>query len=215
MLVDIYAAGLNFFDILQAQGKYQSASRRAERRPAAPRASAAPSPAAAAAFPSRPPHSRPDQPPMPFTLGAEVAGIIAADSPVPAGCRFRPGDRVCGVVQGAFAERCAVDPKRLLPVPANVSLEQACGIYLTHPTSYEGLVGRANAQPGEWVLVHAAAGGVGLAACEIAKREWPRGVQRSARQPGRDSAHAVSWRTALTLVRAAHSSLCARHGLRA
>lgn len=41
----------------------------------------------------------------------------------------------------------------------------------TYPTSYEGLVGRANTQPGEWVLVHAAAGGVGLAACQIAKGE--------------------------------------------
>ncbi|KAL1413593.1 hypothetical protein Q8F55_001368 [Vanrija albida] len=133
VLVDIYAAGLNFFDILQAQGKYQS------------------------------------QPPFPFVLGAEIAGRISANSPIPETSPFKPGDRVLGYTQGAYAEQVAVDPIQLLPVPENISLEQATGVYLTYPTSYEGLVGRANAQPGEWVLVLAAAGGVGLAAVQIAK----------------------------------------------
>lgn len=54
-------------------------------------------------------------------------------------------------------------------MPDNISYEQAAGIYVTIPTSYEGLVGRANTQPGEWVLVHAAAGGVGIAAVQVAK----------------------------------------------
>lgn len=54
-------------------------------------------------------------------------------------------------------------------MPSNISFEQAAGIYVTIPTSYEGLVGRANTQPGEWVLVHAAAGGVGIAAVQVAK----------------------------------------------
>lgn len=80
-------------------------------------------------------------------------------------------DRVFGYAQGAFSETIAAKAVALLPVPANLSLDQAAGIYLTYPTSYEGLVGRANAKAGEWVLVHAGAGGVGLAACQIAKRE--------------------------------------------
>jgi NADPH:quinone reductase len=50
-----------------------------------------------------------------------------------------------------------------------MSLTQAAGLYVTYPTSYEALVGRAQVQRGEWVLVHAAAGGVGLAAVQIAK----------------------------------------------
>ncbi|CAK9785640.1 alcohol dehydrogenase [Cutaneotrichosporon oleaginosum] len=133
VLVEISATGLNFFDILQSQGKYQN------------------------------------QPPMPFILGAEFAGRVAKDSPIPAGCPFKAGDRVFGYAQGSHAEYVAVDHEKLLAVPPNITLAQAAGLYLTYPTSYEGLVGRANTQPGEWVLVHAAAGGVGLAACQIAK----------------------------------------------
>lgn len=47
--------------------------------------------------------------------------------------------------------------------------DQAAGLYVTYPTSYEALIGRAQLKKGEWVLVHAAAGGVGLCAVQIAK----------------------------------------------
>jgi len=50
-----------------------------------------------------------------------------------------------------------------------MTYDQAAGLFVTYPTSYEALVGRAQLQPGEWVLVHAAAGGVGLCAVQIAK----------------------------------------------
>ncbi|KAK4685609.1 NADPH:quinone reductase, partial [Tremellales sp. Uapishka_1] len=133
VLVDVYAAGLNFFDILQAQGKYQT------------------------------------QPPLPFVLGAEFAGRISAHSPIPKGCRWRPGDRVFGYAQGSFAEVVAVGWKGLLGMPAVLGFEEAAGVSLTYTTSYEGLVGRGAAKKGDWVLVHAGAGGVGLAACQIAK----------------------------------------------
>jgi NADPH:quinone reductase-like Zn-dependent oxidoreductase len=53
-----------------------------------------------------------------------------------------------------------------------MTFEQAAGLFITYPTSYEGLVGRAEAKKGEWVLVHAGAGGVGLAAVQIAKGEF-------------------------------------------
>jgi NADPH2:quinone reductase len=56
-----------------------------------------------------------------------------------------------------------------LPVPQGWSFEDAAGLFVTAPTSYGGLVQRANIQSGDWVLVHAAAGGVGLAAVQIAK----------------------------------------------
>lgn len=57
----------------------------------------------------------------------------------------------------------------LLPVPEGWSFEDAAGLFVTAPTSYGGLVTRAGVKAGEWVLVHAAAGGVGLAAVQIAK----------------------------------------------
>ncbi|KAF9012335.1 alcohol dehydrogenase [Cyathus striatus] len=133
VIVDIYSTGLNFFDILQAQGRYQH------------------------------------KPPLPFILGTEFAGKIALNSPVPQGCRYKPGDRVFGAQTGAFADKIAVEWDKLIPLPDNITFNQAAGLYVTWPTSYEALIGRANLSPGEWVLVTAAAGGVGIAAVQIAK----------------------------------------------
>ncbi|EAU91399.2 alcohol dehydrogenase [Coprinopsis cinerea okayama7 len=133
VVVDIYSAGLNFFDILQAQGKYQH------------------------------------KPPLPFTYGTEFAGRIAHNSPIPAGCPYKAGDRVFGAQTGAFADKVAVDWDKLIPLPDNISFDQGAGLYVTWPTSYEALVGRAELKPGEWVLVTAAAGGVGIAAVQLAK----------------------------------------------
>jgi len=133
VLVDVYSAGLNFYDILQAQGKYQN------------------------------------QPPFPFVLGSEFSGQVNANSPIPKGCPFKPGDRIFGYVQGAYAERVAVNWKNLSALPSNLSYDEGAGLHVTWPTSYEALVGRAELKPGEWVLVTAAAGGVGLAAVQLAK----------------------------------------------
>lgn len=92
-----------------------------------------------------------------------------------------------GAAQGAFGEVVSADWRSCIPVPKEMSWEQASGIYVyvhrvvaatrltllhsTYPTSYEALVGRAQTKAGEWVLVHAAAGGVGMAAVQIAKGE--------------------------------------------
>ncbi|KAF7792365.1 hypothetical protein EIP86_003402 [Pleurotus ostreatoroseus] len=109
------------------------------------------------------------QPPLPFVLGTEVAGRIAADSPIPPGCPFKPGDRVFGAAQGAYADRLVAGWKQLQPLPDNMNYDQGAGLFITWPTSFEALVGRADLKPGEWVLVTAAAGGVGIAAVQLAK----------------------------------------------
>ena len=59
--------------------------------------------------------------------------------------------------------------QKLIPLPDNISFDQGAGLFVTWPTSYEALVGRAELKKGEWVLVTAAAGGVGIAAVQIAK----------------------------------------------
>lgn len=91
---------------------------------------------------------------------------VPTSSPTP---RFSVGDRVFGATQGAYATHVLAPETALLPVPNGWSFEDAAGLFVTAPTSYGGLVHRAAVQPGEWVLVHAAAGGVGLAAVQIAK----------------------------------------------
>lgn len=74
---------------------------------------------------------------------------------------------------GAYAEQVCVPVSSLLPLPNELSYEQGAAFYVAYPTSYEALVGRAKAKKGETVLVHAAAGGVGVAAVQIAKSESP------------------------------------------
>jgi len=132
-MCDVYSAGLNFYDILQAQGRYQT------------------------------------KPPLPFVLGSEFAGKVSHGFPLPAGCPFKAGDRIFGAVLGSYADKVAADVSAIRPLPDALSFDQAAGLYVTWPTSYEALVGRAKLQAGEWVLVTAAAGGVGLAAVQLAK----------------------------------------------
>lgn len=71
-----------------------------------------------------------------------------------------PGQtRVFGAGQGAYAEKIKVAWRTVIEVPKEMGLDEAAGLYITAPTSYAALVTRAKTQKGEWVLVHAAAGG--------------------------------------------------------
>ncbi|KAK7430169.1 hypothetical protein QQZ08_003354 [Neonectria magnoliae] len=107
-----------------------------------------------------------NQPPFPWVAGAEFAGTVVA---APRNAKFPPGSRVFGAQQGAFATRLCAKEASLLPVPRGWSFHEAAGLFVTAPTSYGALVVRAGIKKGDHVLVHAAAGGVGLAAVQVAK----------------------------------------------
>ncbi|KAJ1651764.1 hypothetical protein IWQ61_007753 [Dispira simplex] len=108
------------------------------------------------------------KPPRPFTPGVEFAGIVVRSHP--SVNQFPPGIRVFGSeTWGVFAEYAAVSISHLHVIPRRLSFEEACGLSITYPTSYTGLVVRADIQAEDYVLIHAAAGGVGLAAVQIAK----------------------------------------------
>jgi NADPH2:quinone reductase len=108
------------------------------------------------------------RPPFPFIPGAELAGVVRELGPGVAG--FAAGDRVLASVPlGAFAERAVVPAKVAWKMPAAMSFEQGAALPIVYPTSYAALVYRAHIAPGENLLVHAAAGGVGLAAVQIGK----------------------------------------------
>ncbi|KAJ2614229.1 hypothetical protein H4S08_001798 [Coemansia sp. RSA 1365] len=108
------------------------------------------------------------KPQFPFTPGAEFSGTVVRVSH--SDDRFKIGARVFGSnATGSYAEYIAVPSKQCYNIPSRLSFEQAAGFYITYPTSYAGLVLRANVQKNEWVLIHAAAGGVGIAAIQIAK----------------------------------------------
>lgn len=108
------------------------------------------------------------KPPFPFVPGAELAGVVRTVGPDVRG--FAPGDRVLAAVPlGAFAERTAVPARAAFRMPEGMSFEEGAAFPIVYPTSYAGLVFRAGLRAGETLLVHAAAGGVGIAAVQIGK----------------------------------------------
>jgi NADPH:quinone reductase len=102
-----------------------------------------------------------ERPPLPYTPGVEVCGEVVDT-----------GQRVLGGPSGgpgAFAEYALMDADAAWPVPEGMSDEKAAALYLTYQTGHVGLHRRAGLQPGEWLLVHAGAGGVGSAAIQLGK----------------------------------------------
>ncbi len=108
------------------------------------------------------------QPPLPFTPGAELAGVVEA---VGEGVtHLQVGQAVVGFSGlGAFAEEALVPANQLMPLPPGLDPALAASFTLAYGTSWHALRDRGALQPGETLLVLGAAGGVGLAAVEIAK----------------------------------------------
>jgi NADPH2:quinone reductase len=108
------------------------------------------------------------KPPLPFTPGAELAGIVRE---VGAGVTaFRPGMRVCAyTAQGGFAEQAVASESACVPLPDDVDLASAAAFTLAYGTSYHALADRGALKAGETLLVLGAAGGVGMAAIQIGK----------------------------------------------
>jgi NADPH2:quinone reductase len=108
------------------------------------------------------------KPPFPFVPGGEIAGVVREIGPGVEG--FSIGDRVlASAPMGGYAERIAIPAAFAHRMPDAMSFEEGASFPIVYPTSYAGLVYRANLQPGETLLVHAAAGGVGVAAVQIGK----------------------------------------------
>lgn len=106
------------------------------------------------------------KPPLPFSPGGEVAGVVREVGDEVSG--IRPGDRVlaqCGV--GGFAEQVAVAAAQCLPMPASMDFPHAATLITTYGTTYHALVDRGRLKAGESLLVLGAAGGVGLSAVEL------------------------------------------------
>jgi NADPH:quinone reductase len=130
--IEVRAIGVNFFDILICEGKYQT------------------------------------RPELPFAPGAEVSGTVVAVGEGVA--RIAPGMRVLALLPwGGYVDRVVTEEIRVFEVPASMSFEHAAAFGIVYQTSYLALVHRGDLHPNETLLVHAAAGGVGLAAVQIGK----------------------------------------------
>ena len=108
------------------------------------------------------------KPPLPFTPCADFSGVVAE---VGEGVtHFQPGDRVMGVVRfGAAADFLTVKASDLLPLPARFDFASGAAYLVAYKTAYVALVVRGALKAGETLLVHGAAGGVGLAAVALGK----------------------------------------------
>jgi len=107
------------------------------------------------------------KPELPFVPGMEVAGEVVAADP---DSGLAPGDAVvAGTRIGGFADLVAVDARGVRRVPANLDFAAAASVGAAYLTAYVSLVRCAAVRPGDWVLVHGATGGVGLAAVDLAK----------------------------------------------
>ncbi|MEE1824766.1 NADPH:quinone oxidoreductase family protein [Streptomyces sp. BE20] len=132
------------------------------------------------------------RPPLPFTPGVELCGeVVGADGP------WCPGDRVIGtplLPHGAFAEYALLDATAAFPAPAALDDAEAAALHIGHQTAWFALHRRAALRPGETLLVHAAAGGVGSAAVQLGRAAGARviavvggpGKAAAARESGAD-----------------------------
>ena len=134
VLIRNRAVSLNFFDILQVQGKYQV------------------------------------KPPLPFAPGAEVAGVV--ESVGEGVSAFRPGDAVIATpMVNGMAEFTCARAAMTFPLPGGMSFAEAAALPIVYQTSFFALRDRAQLRAGEWLLVHAGASGVGMAAIQLG-RAW-------------------------------------------
>ncbi|MGP4088179.1 zinc-dependent alcohol dehydrogenase family protein [Streptomyces sp. KR55] len=109
---------------------------------------------------------------LPAVLGLDLAGVVEQAGE---DTGFAAGDEVYGLtggvgdLQGSLAEYAAVDARLLARKPASLSMRQAAALPLVFITAWEGLVDRAQVGPGQKVLVHGGAGGIGHVAIQIAR----------------------------------------------
>src|ERR1700723_78524 len=115
----------------------------------------------------------PGVPKPPFVPGFEVAGVVekvgdggkSGDSDT-----FRPGDAVCAITQyNAYAQWVAVPARQVYRLPAGMPFEDGAALPVNYLTAYHAMFAMGNLQPGDRILIHGAAGGVGIAAVQLAR----------------------------------------------
>ena len=126
------------------------------------------------------------KPSLPYTPGADAAGIVEA---VGAGvASMKTGDRVYanGTADGhgAYAEATLCNESQVHPLPARISFAQGAAVPTPYGTAWRALFLRAQARPGEAVLIHGASGGVGIAATQIARAHGLRVVATAGTEKG-------------------------------
>jgi NADPH:quinone reductase-like Zn-dependent oxidoreductase len=141
----------------------------------------------------------PDAPPPPCVVGYEVAGTAEQVGPAVDG--VKPGDRVLALTRfGGYAEAVAVPAAQVFAMPASLGFDAAAAIPVNYLTAVLMLRAFANVKEGERVLVHAAAGGVGMAAIQLCRQVGAEVIgtasaSKHARLKEMGVAHCIDYRT--------------------
>jgi synaptic vesicle membrane protein VAT-1 len=110
----------------------------------------------------------PDAPPLPCVVGYEVSGTV--DRIGKGVTAVKPGDRVMAMPKfGGYTDTLMVPEAQVFPMPAQMTFDQAAALPVVYLTAYTMMIFTGNLRPRSKVLIHSAAGGVGLAAIELAK----------------------------------------------
>ncbi|MEC4890781.1 MAG: medium chain dehydrogenase/reductase family protein [Nitrospira sp.] len=110
----------------------------------------------------------PETPPLPFTPGWDLVGVVDRLGAGVSG--IEPGQRVAALpISGAYAEFICLPPRELVPVPSGLDPAEAVSLVLNYVTAYQMLHHSARVQPGQRVLIHGAAGGVGSALLQLGR----------------------------------------------
>ncbi|XP_063795143.1 zeta-crystallin-like isoform X2 [Pseudophryne corroboree] len=109
------------------------------------------------------------KPNLPYTPGSDTAGVVDAVGRNVAS--LKKGDRVftTGTITGGYAEYTVAAEDTVFPLPEKLNFKQGAALSIPYFTAYRALFTKAHGRPGEVVLVHGASGGVGIAACQIAR----------------------------------------------
>ena len=129
------------------------------------------------------------KPPLPFAPGTEATGVVTQVAP--GVTRVKPGDHVVAVLDwGGFADFALCSEETVHPLPIGLDLASSVHLATSYATAYAGLIWSARLQPGETLLVHGAAGGVGLAAVELGKLLQARVIACASSEQKREVARA-------------------------
>lgn len=125
-------------------------------------------------------------PQLPYVPGHDAAGVVEAVGDGVSS--VKPGDRVytAGTLSGAYAAKTLANASTVHKLPDNVSFEQGAAVGVPYTTAYRALYQRAQARPGESVLVHGATGGVGIAAVQLARASGMPVIATGGSEAGRE-----------------------------
>ena len=130
------------------------------------------------------------QRPLPYTPGSDAAGTVESVGEGVTGVPIGQRVYTAGTITGAYAEKVLCRPAQVRPLPERLRFAQGAAIHVPYYTAYYGLFDRANALPGETVLVHGASGGVGLAAVQMAYAAGMTVIGTAGSDKGRDAVEA-------------------------